>query len=514
MQALQEIRLPIGGEQRRGRLVPPPVVDPLDVDGVSAAAAGHSRVVLQGGEPTLREDLLALIAAAKPAYVTLETDGLALTRPELVAPLREAGLDAVRTRLAAVRPEAHDHAVAVSGAGRRVVRAIRTCAAAGLEVAVDVLITRSGLPLLAETVAALARLGAQTVRLRPVTPGEVAADDVVALVPRLALLGGPLAAAVREGLRAGVRVGISGVPRCMLPESLHRQSDAAGGGDLRCAACPEGCPGVSPSYTGVFGCAELRTDDPADRIWLHVGVSEPSRDVRIRMLRAARRRPRLLRLVAGEALQRSDAPELLRELARLDVDATEVCGDVAPMAGWSDDELFRMKRIGTVHAALLGPDGERHDARLGRDGAFAASLAVLERLAAQRTETAAYAIVHEPEEVAGWFEAWADLPGPPAFRLAAAGGELEALAAAIATLPTGPVRAGLSGLLPACLTEDAVEGQPPSGGWSDDGPALGGAPPSSIDRLGTWEPCPKAARCERAARCPGIASGWTLEGVA
>ena len=544
-----EYRVEVGYEPRPGRLAPRPSSDRLTVEQVASlirVAGATSRlraVVLGAGEPTLRPDLLEVVAAAAAAMpagarLVLETDGLALRTAGPAGALRSAGLDAVRIPIAGARLAMQDWVVGVTGHGRRVLRAIRTATAVGLEVAVDCLLTRPGLPLLAETVSAVAHLGAREVRFRVVGPGDVPADDRVALVPRVGLLAAPLTEAARTALGLGLSVRILGVPRCLLPRELQGSMGPGPADAVRCASCDPSCPGVTPAYVDLFGPGELLHGDretPAVRVVLRAlapiacaacgdvdaGVerAEPRRDARVRLLRAARRRPGLLRLASAGSLWHPAARELLREVARLDVEAVEVSGDVAALAAWSDDDLHRIRRLGAVHGAFYGPTPALHDEHVGRDGAFGQSRDALERLSRLGVSTHAYGVIHHGEDLDRWATAWGPerLPGTPAFRLSPSGGALQDLCAAAGELPPGPARSALQPLLPACMRADQRAVRVETGGWSDDGPGLGGSPPSGSDRCGTWEACPEAEACRLAAVCPGLATGWTvgrLEAVA
>lgn len=119
---------------------------------------------LVGGEPTLRTDLPALVGRCHP--VGIETDGLALSTEEALAPLISAGLVAVRIHLHSARSDAHDWLVGQPGAARRARRALSACRAAGLRVEAIVALTRPTLGHLAETTALVRHLGASEVHLR------------------------------------------------------------------------------------------------------------------------------------------------------------------------------------------------------------------------------------------------------------------------------------------------------------------------------------------------------------
>ena len=85
------------------------------------AAAGTLAITFTGGEPTLREDLCDIIAAASAEhfYVSLKTNASLLTDARVDA-LVSAGLSAVNISLYHDIPEAHDRFVGYPGSWQRV----------------------------------------------------------------------------------------------------------------------------------------------------------------------------------------------------------------------------------------------------------------------------------------------------------------------------------------------------------------------------------------------------------
>jgi len=242
--------------------------------------------VLLGGEPTLRSDLPALVKglveAGAPRLV-LATDGLVLTTERIVRNLKVAGINAVRLRFHSHHLDAHDWLVGRKGAGKRVVKAIRTCVSAGMPVEVEATVTRVTRPYLVETVEVLARLGVGGLCLRrPVAQGRCEAE-FLKVSPRFGLTQPTLEAAVAAGIRAGVRVTVEGFPRCACPaasaQRLQRGSvrwaapEAPGWeraaalfaypeGSASCQTCPgpPECAGGPPDYIARFGMMEVGSE--------------------------------------------------------------------------------------------------------------------------------------------------------------------------------------------------------------------------------------------------------------
>jgi MoaA/NifB/PqqE/SkfB family radical SAM enzyme len=100
--------------------------DELDLQGIRAGlrkvhAHGCRFINFTGGEPTLRQDLEAIVAAAAGLgiWTSIVTNGATLTR-ERLRHLRDAGLDNLLVSLDSIDPAAHDANRGVPGLHRRV----------------------------------------------------------------------------------------------------------------------------------------------------------------------------------------------------------------------------------------------------------------------------------------------------------------------------------------------------------------------------------------------------------
>jgi pyrroloquinoline quinone biosynthesis protein E len=130
-----------------------------------AAALGVVQAHLTGGEPLLRRDLEALVAAARAAdlYVSLITSGLPLDRARL-ARLRAAGLDHLQLSLQSTR-----RARAAAIAGRDVLddklAVARWAKELGLPLTLNLVLHRHNLDEIEEAAALAERLGADRLEL-------------------------------------------------------------------------------------------------------------------------------------------------------------------------------------------------------------------------------------------------------------------------------------------------------------------------------------------------------------
>ncbi|MDP6421997.1 MAG: radical SAM protein [SAR202 cluster bacterium] len=98
-------------------------------------AAGTRMLILTGGEPLMRRDIvdLASHASGKGMVVVFGTNGMLLS-PRTVRELKDAGISGVGISLDSLKPELHDDFRGVPGAWEGAVRGIRTCVTEGLPV--------------------------------------------------------------------------------------------------------------------------------------------------------------------------------------------------------------------------------------------------------------------------------------------------------------------------------------------------------------------------------------------
>lgn len=128
---------------------------------------GIPHIVFTGGEPTLREDLPALIKhAEKNGQITgLNTNGRKLKDPEYLDLLVESGLDHVQITLESHLPEIHDRMVNHSGAWEDTVAGIKNVLGTRLYVMTNTTMLTHNSPTIPATLEFLAELGLPTVGL-------------------------------------------------------------------------------------------------------------------------------------------------------------------------------------------------------------------------------------------------------------------------------------------------------------------------------------------------------------
>ncbi|MCA9712738.1 MAG: radical SAM protein, partial [Myxococcales bacterium] len=108
-----------------------------------AHRAGVHELVLTGGEPTIRPDLLPLLRAAKSlGYrdIKLQTNALLLAPPANAPRLVAAGVTRFHVSIHTHRPERYDALVRRPGAYPSMVRGLAAAVATGLPVVVEVIL--------------------------------------------------------------------------------------------------------------------------------------------------------------------------------------------------------------------------------------------------------------------------------------------------------------------------------------------------------------------------------------
>jgi len=122
---------------------------------------GIPHVCFTGGEATLRDDLVELVAHAEGlGLVTgLLTNGRRLSDPALVRALIAAGLDHVQITLESHAEDVHDGMAAAPGAWRETAAGVENAVAQGLYTTTNTTLTRENVAAIEETVAFIASLG-------------------------------------------------------------------------------------------------------------------------------------------------------------------------------------------------------------------------------------------------------------------------------------------------------------------------------------------------------------------
>jgi len=252
-----------------------------------AVALGHSMVVLSGGEPTIRPELLhwARLTASLGAAFGLVTNGLRLAYPALVTQLVDLGLRYVYLSLHGGSAKIHDRMVRTEGAFGPAMAAVENLHPhAGLDLTINCVVTRHNLDHLVELVDRMRPFPRWGLKFSMVEPKGGGQHLLTQLVPRVSTVAQRVREAIEHGLahNPGQAMLHGGLPLCLLPGHAHRYDDLRTHGfrsmveigepdlfpvdDLNklqpppCRGCALSgpCPGLFEVYHRRHGHAELR----------------------------------------------------------------------------------------------------------------------------------------------------------------------------------------------------------------------------------------------------------------
>jgi pyrroloquinoline quinone biosynthesis protein E len=173
-----------------------------------ARALGVLQLALTGGEPMVRRDLDALVAAARAAglYSTLVTAGIHFT-PERAAALKAAGLDHVQVSIQSPDPAEND-LIAGTRSFEKKIAAARAARELGFPLTINTVLHRHNLDRIEEVLALAEELDAQRLELANTQYYGWAALNQAALMPTRAQLERGEEAVQRFRARVGPRVNV------------------------------------------------------------------------------------------------------------------------------------------------------------------------------------------------------------------------------------------------------------------------------------------------------------------
>ncbi len=251
-----------------------------------ARALGHTMVVLSGGEPSIRPELVrwARRVAALDMDFGLVTNGRVLAYPALVDQLVAARLRYVHLSLHGGSPQIHNRLVRADAFDQSF-GAIAQLSGRGIDLKVNCVVTNQNVAHLRALVDAILPYPDVTLKLSMVEPKGGGEKLFASLMPRVSDAAARVVDAIEYGLaRAGAdgpRFAHGGFPLCLVPGHEHRYADLktdrfwtmieVGEPDffpvddrnkLQPAACDGctlrgACPGLYRGYHEAFGADEL-----------------------------------------------------------------------------------------------------------------------------------------------------------------------------------------------------------------------------------------------------------------
>ncbi|MBN8610758.1 MAG: radical SAM protein [Deltaproteobacteria bacterium] len=252
-----------------------------------AKELGHSMVVLSGGEPTIRPELVrwAEHVSSLGMGFGLVTNGRMLRYRDLVDRLVQHRLEYVYLSLHGGTPKTHNLMVR-SDAFDETFEGLRNCSGRGIDLSVNCVITKHNVDRLNELVDAVLPFRDAKIKLSMVEPKGGGDRNFEHLVPRVEHVAMRVAEALAHARgkvgSEGPSFSHGGIPLCLLPGWEHAYDDLRTHGfrtmveigepdffpvdDLNkvqppaCEGCSlrGACPGLYRAYDEAFGSSELR----------------------------------------------------------------------------------------------------------------------------------------------------------------------------------------------------------------------------------------------------------------
>jgi hypothetical protein len=227
-------------------------------------------VTFVGGEPAVSpalEDAVGLARSLGFARIGVQTNGWALASPGRVDSLARAGLTDLHLSIHGAEARVHDWHAGRAGAFDAAVGTMASARAAGLDVVVATVLTRSSFRVLGPMPRWLVGKGARAWCIEVPRWRGRAATDADRVVPRLALALPFALHALDAAAALGLPAFVRGAPACLLGPFAARALDDARDHGAPCEGCPSrsSCSGVDREYLARFGDRELSPRDPAPR---------------------------------------------------------------------------------------------------------------------------------------------------------------------------------------------------------------------------------------------------------
>ncbi|MCD6499121.1 MAG: radical SAM protein [Deltaproteobacteria bacterium] len=186
---------------------------------IDQAAAHTDRIVLTGGEVTIRADLVDLVSHARKRgfrEIQIQTNGRMLAYEALCHNLVAAGATEFSPALHGHIASLHDFLTRVPGSFDQTVQGIKNLASLKVPIVTNTVITRSNFRHLAALASLLIDLGVTQYQFAFVHGLGSAAKYFDSIVPRMELLAPHIAAGLEKGRQAGVWATTEAIPPCLL----------------------------------------------------------------------------------------------------------------------------------------------------------------------------------------------------------------------------------------------------------------------------------------------------------
>ncbi len=180
---------------------------------------GDTQVVLTGGEPTVRPDIVEIVRYAKSIGYTdvqLQSNGRMFSYREFCKKIVGAGANSFFLGIHGPRPEIHDFLTRSPGSFNQAVQGIKNLRALSMHVAVNSVINKINYKLLPETAKFFGGLDIQQLQFAFIHCTGNAKENIDLLLPKKSDVKPFLLKALRIGMDAGMRMRVEAMPLCFL----------------------------------------------------------------------------------------------------------------------------------------------------------------------------------------------------------------------------------------------------------------------------------------------------------
>jgi len=212
-----------GQETALGRARPLDMA-PVVAEITKARAAGHAKLTLLGGEPTLQPGFLDVVRHAVALgfeEIVIFTNGVKTAREAFLDEILATGGNFTwRISIQGATKEAHERTTKKDGSFDRILRTMEALRAKGEKITVNMCVVASNYDSASAFPALLLRIGATQLHLdmvRPLDAGARSEEELRAMIPRYSDMVPALSAMVR-GFPDGFDVNIGNLPYCIAPD--------------------------------------------------------------------------------------------------------------------------------------------------------------------------------------------------------------------------------------------------------------------------------------------------------
>ncbi|MCD6226337.1 MAG: radical SAM protein [Candidatus Aenigmarchaeota archaeon] len=180
---------------------------------------GVSDLVLTGGEPTIRKDIIDLVKYAKElGYETIQiqSNGRMFSYKPFCEKLIKAGVNEFGPALNGHIPELHDFLSSSSGAFKQTVQGIKNLKELNQRVITNTVVTKPNYRYLPEIATLFVKLGVDQFQFAFVHAGGNAWKNFEMIVPRVSLAAPYIHKGLQIGIDAGIKVMAEAMPYCVM----------------------------------------------------------------------------------------------------------------------------------------------------------------------------------------------------------------------------------------------------------------------------------------------------------